>query len=270
MVGGRMPGCPASTTSAAMTAASASSFSMDEGPMEDEESGSFMYGSSSSYASDEGRGVGADRGCRRGYSDVEDDEEEEDDDEMERPVELMDLPDHALANAFFSGFLDSIEVVKSLRVVNKRTMLVASDFCKVRARQGGTRYPSLAEILSRESLGYESVRMTPLPGYTFGAACVSVASWYDGMREIDGAGPAIWSRCPARPGQQLALDYNRDPSFASVVECWVEVSVQGEVGDSGVRGEDVGAEKWNRSVRALGLVRGRPSSPETVGDASLS
>lgn len=44
----------------------------------------------------------------------------------------MDLPDHALAIAFFSSFLDSIKVVSCLRLVSKRIMAIGSDSCQVR------------------------------------------------------------------------------------------------------------------------------------------
>lgn len=46
-------------------------------------------------------------------------------------VGLGDLPDAALARAFFSGFLDSLEVASSLRLVSRRMMAVASIACQV-------------------------------------------------------------------------------------------------------------------------------------------
>lgn len=61
--------------------------------------------------------------------------EEEEEEDADFGLDLMDLPDHALANAFFSGFLDSIKVVSCLRLVSKRMMAVGSDSCKVTSRE---------------------------------------------------------------------------------------------------------------------------------------
>lgn len=52
-----------------------------------------------------------------------------------RPCPLAtveDLTDTALARAFFSGFLDSLEIILSLRLVSRRMMEVGSDACQVR------------------------------------------------------------------------------------------------------------------------------------------
>lgn len=90
-------------------------------------------------AADE-RGLGNDDRANAFLCDLDLEEEEEDEDEDDDEVDdddddfgldLMDLPDHALANAFFSGFLDSIKVVSCLRLVSKRMMAVGSDSCKI-------------------------------------------------------------------------------------------------------------------------------------------
>lgn len=70
--------------------------------------------------------------------DEDEDDDEVDDDDDDFGLDLMDLPDHALANAFFSGFLDSIKVVSCLRLVSKRMMAVGSDSCKVRIKERET------------------------------------------------------------------------------------------------------------------------------------
>ena len=66
-------------------------------------------------------------------------------------LELGDLPDNALANAFFSGFLDSLQVASCLKIVSKRMMAVGSGACKVGRRvwkggEGGVY--SIGEIYS--------------------------------------------------------------------------------------------------------------------------
>lgn len=129
------------STRAATVAASASSLSMDEGVIEGgDESEGYTYGGSYTSGDEDdeeeqqrdinlGSALSKSRRCYDGGAQIYYRRRDYEDDGS---IELMDLPDHALANAFFSGYLDSIEVVRSLRLVSKRTMIVGSDSCKVR------------------------------------------------------------------------------------------------------------------------------------------
>lgn len=55
----------------------------------------------------------------------------EEDEQEEFYLELADLPDNAIANTFFSGFLDSLQVAGCLRLVSKRMMAIGNDACRV-------------------------------------------------------------------------------------------------------------------------------------------
>ncbi|CAM9290491.1 unnamed protein product [Ascophyllum nodosum] len=53
-------------------------------------------------------------------------------------LQLSDLPDSALANAFFSGFLDSLHVACNLRLVSRRLMAIGRDTREVMDLHGLT------------------------------------------------------------------------------------------------------------------------------------
>lgn len=47
------------------------------------------------------------------------------------PPKLTDLPDSVLANAFYSGFLDTLHVASCVRLVSRRVMVIGRDARKV-------------------------------------------------------------------------------------------------------------------------------------------
>lgn len=86
------------------------------------------------------RGTGSEHRLRRNeQEEVEEDNDDENNRSLSyllcgRPCPLAtveDLPDSALGRAFFSGFLDSLEIVLSLRLVSRRMMDVGSTACQV-------------------------------------------------------------------------------------------------------------------------------------------
>lgn len=187
MSDGRVPASLHSPTDAVMVVRP-SSLPMDDALTEDdvESAGSFLYGSSS-YSSGveenlEG-GVGTDGDGRvRCHEDMED-----------VLVELMDLPDHALANAFFAGFLNSIEVLRSLRVVSKRTMAVASDSCKVSEEYGWDRPNDIPAFSGNGVIPYR-LSVTRLKTFSLKARWVCLP-FLGGLEVSQSCGTTLILRC---------------------------------------------------------------------------